>query len=131
MPHNECLIIENDRGNFEILSRMVESFQLTPVNILEPGEALRRYEQRPSAVVIIDTDEVISALPYDITARLKMLNPECIVVWVTKHKPALLPDLPGTPDLVLLKPFGMLLFQEALVPYLFSKSLAGSRASLN
>jgi CheY-like chemotaxis protein len=131
MPQNECLIIENDQGNFEILSRMVESFQLTPVNVLEPDEALRRYEQRPSAVVIIDTDDVISALPYDITARLKMLNPECSVVWVTKNKLAPAPNLPGKPDLVLLKPFGMLLFQEALVPYLFSKSLAGGRAMLN
>ncbi len=131
MPQNECLIIENDRGNFEILSRMVESFQLTPVNILEPDEALRRYERRPSALVIIDTDTVVNAFPHEITARLKKLNPECIVIWVTKSRPVATPNLPGKPDLVLFKPFGMLLFQEALVPYLFSKSIARSGASLN
>jgi DNA-binding NtrC family response regulator len=131
MIGKNCLIIEDNPSNFEILRRLVDSFELTAINIGEPEKALIYLEHKPTRLVIIDTDYLKDASPRDLTSKVKRLNPDCVVAWLYIHEPGAISNEEEKPDILLKKPIGMGLFQEALVPYLLRHSAGGNKRSLN
>lgn len=126
-----CLIFDENQANFDLLGRMVESFHLHPLKFERLETALKYLEAEPTNLVIIDTDCMRNATPGEVTARVKGLNPRCLVMWVCAHEPGKDESAEAKPDIILEKPFGIMLFQQALTPYIFSQSVPGNKNSSN
>lgn len=128
-----CLIFDENPANFNILKRMVQSFHLNPVKFEQLDGAVKYLEHHQANLVIIDTDWVKNSSPAEVTTRLKKLNPNCVVVWVCAHRPGQVQDEneEAKPDIILEKPFGMMLFQQVMTPYIFSQSIPGYDNSTN
>ena len=131
--HNQqnCLIFDENQSNYNLLKRMVQSFHLNPVNFERLETALKYLETEPANLVIIDTDYLRNTTPGEVTAHIKGLKPQCVVMWVCAHKPGKGEGEEVKPDIILEKPFGIMLFQQVLTPYIFSQSIPGHKNSVN
>ena len=126
----ECLIFEDDQSNFELLERMAQSFHLKSIKFDRLEKVFTYLELEPADLVIIDTD-CVEGSPDEVTSRVKNLNPKGLVVWVCAHEPGRQNSQSGKPDIILTKPFGIMLFQQVLTPYIFSQSIPGHEGSAN
>jgi hypothetical protein len=52
-------------------------------------------------------------------------------MWVCAHDPGSDEGAAVKPDIILEKPFGIMLFQQVLTPYIFSQSIPGYKNSVN
>src|SRR5690349_8391334 len=105
----KCLIFEDNQSNFELLERMANSFHLNSIKFDRLETVLMYLEIEPANLVIIDTD-CVNGTPEEVTSRVKSLNPHCVVVWVCAHEPGREINRGGKPDIILTKPFGIMLF---------------------
>jgi len=125
-----CLIFEDNQSNFELLERMARSFHLNSVKFDRLEKVLGYIELEPANLVIIDTD-CTNGSPDEVTTRIKNLVPNCVVVWISAHETSHEIGPVVRPDIILTKPFGIMLFQQVLTPYIFSKSIPGYMGSGN
>ena len=129
-PQN-CIIFEENQANFALLERMVLSFHLNPVKFERLETAVKFLENHPADLVIIDTDFIKKVAPGEITSRVKKANPQCVVVWIYAQDLGKAESEEVKPDIILEKPFGIMLFQQVLTPYIFSQSVPGYESLSN
>jgi CheY-like chemotaxis protein len=114
MNKHECLVIDDIPSVQKILDGMVEALGFKPVNVTDSLEGLASFEQHPTPLVVAEAEMGGKINAQELTATIKCLSPQTVVVLVTDHEISIEEEKFSQADVILHKPFSLGSFQSAL-----------------